>query len=189
MDEREAVLHRPQEFRDVYHRVYREAPYHEDASAADAFAAQLAAHAALPGFAVAAVRDGGALGGFAYGVRREEGWWHPRAAAPAPHRLRGPLFYVYELAVLPRLRGRGYGRALLEELVAARTEPHAVLAASTRAPARELYRRWGWEKAGELTGPPDGVDLLALPLRPAPAAAGVPRDRAGAPPADRDHPS
>ncbi|MFF4262384.1 GNAT family N-acetyltransferase [Streptomyces virginiae] len=108
---------------------------------------------------------------------------------PAPHRLRGPLFYVYELAVLPRLRGRGYGRALLEELVAARTEPHAVLAASTRAPARGLYRRWGWEKAGELTGPPDGVDLLALPLRPSPAAAGVPRDRAGASPVDRDHPS
>ncbi|MER6522066.1 hypothetical protein ABT246_35120 [Streptomyces sp. NPDC001553] len=43
-------------------------------------------------------------------------------------------------------------------------------------------------KAGELTGPPDGVDLLALPLVPALAATGAPRDRAGAPPADRDHP-
>ncbi|MCF3180153.1 GNAT family N-acetyltransferase [Streptomyces polychromogenes] len=164
MRESAPATSRPEEFRDVYHRVYREPPYHEDASDADAFAGQLAEHAALPGFSVTTVHTGDSLGGFAYGVRREEGWWHPRAVAPAPHRLRGPLFYVYELAVLPELRGRGHGRALLERLLAGRTEPHAVLAASNRAPARELYRRWGWTKAGELAGPPHGVDLLTLPL-------------------------
>ncbi|KJY25475.1 GNAT family N-acetyltransferase [Streptomyces katrae] len=145
-----------EEFRDVYHRVYREPPYHEDASDADAFAGQLAEHAALPGFSVTTVTAGDTLGGFAYAVE------------PAPPRLRGPLFYVYELAVLPELRGRGYGRELLERLLAGRTEPHAVLAASNRAPARELYRRWGWAKAGELTGPPHGVDLLTRLLTPAP---------------------
>ncbi|WP_314219543.1 GNAT family N-acetyltransferase [Streptomyces zaehneri] len=188
MTERASGVRRPEEFRDVYHRVYREPPYHEDASAADSFAGQLAEHAALPGFTVTTVRDGDALGGFAYGVRREEGWWHPRAAAPGPRRLRGPLFYVYELAVVRELRGRGHGRELLELLLADRTEPYAVLAASNRAPARELYGRWGWVKAGELTGPPDGVDLLARPLAPAPTSRGAPLlDRAGAPVADLDH--
>ncbi|MYR75738.1 MULTISPECIES: GNAT family N-acetyltransferase [unclassified Streptomyces] len=177
MADRATGLRRPEEFRDVYHRVYREAPYHEDAAAADGFAGQLAAHAALPGFSVTSVPatpttlaapGGGALGGFAYGVRREEGWWHPRAAAPAPGWLRGSLFYVYELAVVAELRGRGHGRELLDLLLADRPEPYAVLAASNKAPARELYRRWGWEKVGELTGPPDGVDLLALRLTPEP---------------------
>ncbi|WP_159059008.1 GNAT family N-acetyltransferase, partial [Streptomyces scabiei] len=84
--------------------------------------------------------------------------------APAPQRLRRPLFYVYELAVVRELRGRGHGRALLEALLTDRTERYAVLAASTRAPAHELYRRWGWTKAGELAGPPHGVELLARPL-------------------------
>ncbi|MCL6296854.1 GNAT family N-acetyltransferase [Streptomyces kronopolitis] len=187
MAERAAGGRRLEEFRDVYHWVYREPPYHEDASAADGFAVQLAEHAALPGFAMTTVRDGGALGGFAYGVRREEGWWHPRAAAPGPRRLRGPLFYVYELAVVEELRGRGHGRKLLELLLADRTEPYAVLAASNRAPARELYRGWGWVKVGELTGLPDGVDLLARPLTPAPDPGGLPLDRAEAPVRDLDH--
>ncbi|MFJ4578762.1 hypothetical protein [Streptomyces echinatus] len=39
-----------------------------------------------------------------------------------------------------------------------------MLAASAEAPAHALYLRWGWVKVGELSGPPHGVDLLALPL-------------------------
>lgn len=148
------------EVRDLYHRVYREPPYREDAAAADRFAAQLAGHAALPGFAMTTVRDGGALGGFAYGVRRDDGWWHPRAATPAPPGVRWPLFYVYELVVAPELRGRGHGRAMLDRLLADRSERLAVLAASPEAPARAMYERWGWAKVGALTG---GVDLLASP--------------------------
>ncbi|MEU3778935.1 GNAT family N-acetyltransferase, partial [Streptomyces sp. NPDC032472] len=149
MPERSSRIRRPEEFREVYHRVYREPPYHEDAAAADDFARQLADHAALPGFSVTTVGDGrepGGLGGFAYGVHREPGWWHPRAAAPAPPWLHRPLFYVYELAVVRESRGRGYGRELLDLLLADRDEPFAVLAASSRASARELYRRWGWTK-------------------------------------------
>ncbi|MFJ2743724.1 GNAT family N-acetyltransferase [Streptomyces sp. NPDC087440] len=165
MPERSAEVPCPATLRDVYLRVYREAPYHEDEKDADAFAGQLAAHAALPGFCVTTVHDdAGALGGFAYGVRRESGWWHPRAEAPAPPWLHRPFFYVYELAVVRESRGLGHGRALLDLLLADRPEHHAVLAASRAAPAHALYRRWGWTTAGRLTGPPDGVDLLALPL-------------------------
>ncbi|WP_330301303.1 GNAT family N-acetyltransferase [Streptomyces sp. NBC_00503] len=171
MPERTDRIHHPDGFREVYHRVYREPPYREDEAAADAFAVRLAEHAALPGFRVTTVHADGALAGFAYGVHHPGGWWHPRAAAPPPRELAGPLFYVYELALLPELRGRGHGRALLDLLLADRTEPFAVLAASTGAPAHTMYRRWGWTKAGRLTGPPDGVDILARPLPHAPTAA------------------
>jgi GNAT superfamily N-acetyltransferase len=166
MYERAGGVHRVEDFREVYHRVYREPPYHEDAAAADRFADQLAGHAALPGFSVTTVDGDGALGGFAYGVRYDDGWWHPRATAPAPPALVWPLFYVYELVVAPELRGRGHGRGLLETLLADRTEPYAVLAASTGAPAHELYRRWGWSNVGALAAPPAGVELLARPLGP-----------------------
>ncbi|MGI5154106.1 GNAT family N-acetyltransferase [Microbispora sp. CA-102843] len=165
MVRRAAEICHPEEFRDVYYQVFREPPYGEDAAAAAEFAERLVQHAALPGFSVTTVLDDGVLGGFAYGVRLEEGWWHPQAAGPAPQGLRGPLFYVYELAVAPGLRGRGHGRELLDLLLTDRTEAFAVLAASNEAPVRELYRRWGWTKVGELTEPPNGVDLLALPLR------------------------
>jgi ribosomal protein S18 acetylase RimI-like enzyme len=151
------------ELLDVYRRVYQEPPYLETADDVERFRETLAEHRRLPEFALATVRDRGVLGGFAYGVRYHAGWWHPRALEPAPQWLRGePLFYVYELAVLPELRGRGHGRALLDRLLGERSERFAVLAASNKAPARELYRRWGWEKVGGLT--PGDVDLLALPL-------------------------
>ena len=66
-------------FRDVYLRVYAEPPYHEDEAAADRFAGQLREHAALPGFSATTVTDDdGVLGGFAYGVAYDDGWWHPR---------------------------------------------------------------------------------------------------------------
>ena len=164
MYERAAGVDRVEDFRDIYHRVYREPPYHEDRAATDRLAEQMAGHAALPGFSVTTVHEDGVLGGFAYGVRYEDGWWHPRATAPAPPAMTWPLFYVYELVVLPELRGRGHGRGLLDALLADRTEPFAVLAASTEAPAHELYRRWGWVKVGALATPPDGVEMLARPL-------------------------
>lgn len=138
MYERTGGVHRVEDFREIYHRVYREPPYDENAAAADRFAEQLAGHAALPGFSVTTVHEDGVLGGFAYGVRYDDGWWHPRATTPAPPALGSPLFYVWELIVVPELRGRGHGRGLLDALLADRSEPFAVLAASTGAPARAV---------------------------------------------------
>ncbi|SFJ05755.1 GNAT family N-acetyltransferase [Amycolatopsis regifaucium] len=69
---------------------------------------------------------------------------------------------VYEPAVVPELRGRGHGRALLDDLLKDRPERFALLGSRVAAPARALYRRWGWRKVGGFdTG---GVDLLALDL-------------------------
>lgn len=151
------------EIESTYLSVYRERPYGEDAADAARFRETVARHSRLPGFALKTVRAGEELGGFAYGVGREAGWWHPGAASPVPCWLAGtPLFYVYELAVLPGLRGRGHGGELLRDLLAGRREPVAVLAAATAAPAYAMYRRWGWERVGALT--PGSVDLLVLPL-------------------------
>ncbi|MET8848877.1 GNAT family N-acetyltransferase [Amycolatopsis sp. NPDC004625] len=146
----------------AYLSVYREPPYGENEADAARFRETVVQHSSLPGFALATVRDGEALGGFAYGVGREAGWWHPAAATPVPPGLAGrPLFYVYELAVLPALRGRGHGGGLLRDLLAGRPEPFAVLAAAPAAPAYAMYLRWGWEPIGALTA---GPALLAQPL-------------------------
>ncbi|SFW83931.1 GNAT family N-acetyltransferase [Amycolatopsis australiensis] len=147
----------------LYLDVYREPPYRETEADAARFRETLARHALLPGFALTTVHAGPELAGFAYGVGREPGWWHPRATAAAPAWLRGsPVFYVYELAVRRAARGRGHGRDLLDRLLHERTEPFAVLAASTAAPAHAMYRRWGWEPVGALT--PGTSELLARPL-------------------------
>ncbi|GHG06671.1 MULTISPECIES: GNAT family N-acetyltransferase [Amycolatopsis] len=148
----------------LYLDVYREPPYGEGEAEAAGFRETAARHALLPGFALTTVHTGGELAGFAYGVGREAGWWPPRAAAAAPHRLAGhPLFYVYELAIRPGRRGRGHGRDLLDRLLEPRPEPFALLAASTAAPAHTMYRRWGWQPVGALT--PGRSELLALDLR------------------------
>ncbi|GAA3155682.1 hypothetical protein GCM10017687_87060 [Streptomyces echinatus] len=54
------------------------------------------------------------------------------------------------------------------------TARFAVLAASAEALAHDLHLRRGWVKVGELSGPPHGVDLLALPL-PRPSSGPAPR--------------
>ncbi|MEU7784690.1 GNAT family N-acetyltransferase [Amycolatopsis sp. NPDC049159] len=133
------------ELADLYHEVYREPPYGETEADAARFRGAVAGHAQQPGFALETVHSGGMLAGFAYGVGREPGWWPALAGGGPPSWIAGsPLFYVYEFAVRPGQRGRGHGRALLETLLGARTEPAAVLAAATAAPAHALYRRWGW---------------------------------------------
>ncbi|WP_410638822.1 GNAT family N-acetyltransferase [Amycolatopsis sp. lyj-346] len=149
------------ELGELYLDVYREPPYGEGETEAAEFRKTVARHALLPGFAVTTVHKGTELAGFAYGVGREPGWWHPRAAAAAPAWLAGrPVFYVYELAVRPEHRGHGHGRDLLDRLLATRSEPFAVLAASPAAPAHAMYRRWGWQPAGSLT--PGRSELLVL---------------------------
>lgn len=155
------------ELSDLYLDVYREPPYGEGEAEAAEFRETVARHALLPGFAVTTVQSGETVAGFAYGVGREAGWWHPRATAAAPPWLAGhPVFYVYELAVRPASRGRGHGRDLLDRLLEPRPEPYAALAASTAAPAHAMYRRWGWRSVGSLA--PGRSELLVLPLRGAP---------------------
>nr|WP_156515790.1 hypothetical protein [Amycolatopsis regifaucium] len=51
---------------------------------------------------------------------------------------------------------------MLDDLLKDRPERFALLGSRVAAPARALYRRWGWRKVGGFdTG---GVDLLALDL-------------------------
>jgi ribosomal protein S18 acetylase RimI-like enzyme len=71
-----------------------------------------------------------------------------------------------ELAVLPDRRGKGIGRALMDELLAERDEPYALLTVNPAADARRLYERLGWRhvastKPGNSSG---GMDVMLLKL-------------------------
>jgi GNAT superfamily N-acetyltransferase len=91
------------------------------------------------------------LRGFAYGYTGAAGqWWHDvvSAALDEPARrlwLGAPCFELCELAVHPRLQGRGLGGVLHDALLAERTEGRALLTA--RADDERVHRFYssrGW---------------------------------------------
>jgi len=143
------IAARAAEFRSLYACVYGEPPYNETQEQADEFADHLVEDAAAPGFSfVVAEREAGSdsIIGFAYGKAfSADRWW--RNAGEEPSLTRGAAkFAVMEFAVRPGWRRQGVGRALLSEVLSGRTEPFATLCANPTAPARSIYRSWGWEQ-------------------------------------------
>ena len=75
-----------------------------------------------------------------------------RPAGAVVAQVEGDAVHVLDLAVLPALRGRGIGSAVLDDVVgdrAARVEVE-----SLNAPARRFYERLGFALAGD-----DGVTV------------------------------
>jgi ribosomal protein S18 acetylase RimI-like enzyme len=125
----------------------------------------------LPSAAVFSGPPYGVSVGFAYGYRQAAGEWSCGADRPAPADVKaGPTFAVMERAVLPDHRGKGIGRALMDELLDSRTEPYAVLTVNPAAEARRLYERLDWRHIATRAGNSGGIDvmLLKLPTRTAP---------------------
>jgi ribosomal protein S18 acetylase RimI-like enzyme len=81
--------------------------------------------------------------------------------------LDAPKFAVIELIVDEAWRGRGIGRQLMDDLLADRTEPYAMLTTRATNPARKMYSRWGWVQVGTTQHTPTApvMDQLVLPLR------------------------
>ena len=117
-------------------------------------------HAARAGFRLARAHDESPDGerhlvGFCYGYTGERGqWWTDRAAevldAGTAERWLGGHFELVSIGVLPEVRGRGIGAALLRLLTDGVPHDRWVLMTTADAdgPARHLYATEGWEVIG-----------------------------------------
>ncbi|MFC5719650.1 GNAT family N-acetyltransferase [Streptomyces gamaensis] len=149
-----------------------EEPFHGRA----AFLRRLAGHSVRPGFDLV-VADGGGVVGCAYGfpLERQSGRWRG-FVGPVPEHLAeltlaGRVFAVAELMVLPRLRRRGIGRRLHDQLLAGSDAALAALVLDPDhaggAPAHAACRAWGWSPAGRFRPAERGPELevYTRPLR------------------------
>jgi ribosomal protein S18 acetylase RimI-like enzyme len=112
-------------------------------------------HVRRPGFRLARAVDEGRLVGFGYGYTGEPGqWWTDQAARALPPEVAqewlGGHFEVVSIGVLPEVRGRGVGRAVMEALTDQLPHDRRLLmtTADEGDPARRLYRRLGWQVIG-----------------------------------------
>jgi ribosomal protein S18 acetylase RimI-like enzyme len=164
----EQVNTRIDDFRAVYAAVFSQPPYNEGPEMADKFVGWVRDESAEPGFDFVEASALGVVIGFAYGYQQRPGKWWRGADRPAPAEVTaGPTFAVMEWAVLPDHRGQGVGRASMDELLAGRTEPFAVLTVNPAADARAVYERWRWRHVAS-TAPADAgmhVMIQQLPLQ------------------------
>ena len=111
----------------------------------------LLSHLDRPGLRAVAVLEQERLVGIAYGyVGRPGQWWHDQVRAAmtteAAHSWLSDAFEVCELHVRPAQQGKGYGRALLDTLLAGAGTRTAVLTTPDRETrARHFYRAGGWQ--------------------------------------------
>ncbi len=110
----------------------------------------LVGHLDRPGLRAVAVLEQDRLVGIAYGyVGRPGQWWHDQVRASMPAEVAASwledAFEVCELHVRPPQQGKGYGRALLETLLAGAETRTAVLTTpDLETRARHFYRVGGW---------------------------------------------
>ena len=165
----ETVVARLDNLAEIYSEVYGEPPYSSgDLWSADAFIARTGRQATRNGFTFVGARIGSELVGFGFGLTFNEGtWWSGDATKPPSEILEAKKFAVIELVVRRPWRGQGIGHAVLNHLLADRIESYAILTAMPNAPAREIYRHWGWIQTGTAHHAPGSpiLDALALPLK------------------------
>jgi ribosomal protein S18 acetylase RimI-like enzyme len=157
---------RVEQFKAIYGAVFSQPPYNEGPEVADKFVGWIRDESTESGFDFVEAVDHGVAIGFAYGYAKPAGKWWRGADRPAPAAVKaGPTFAVMEWAVLPDRRGKGVGRALMDELLAPRREPYAVLTVNPKAAARQLYERLGWRQvASTKPGNSGGMDVMLLKL-------------------------
>lgn len=134
---------------ELYAAVFAEAPYNEGPEMAEHFRRAFKRETKRPGFVFIAAIEEGELVGMAYGFTMPAGeWWRGADEDPPADVRDAPKLAVMEWAVHPDHRKAGVGRRLMDELLTDRTEPWATLNVNPAAPARDVYRAWGWEPCG-----------------------------------------
>lgn len=131
----------------------------------DQFISRTENQAAQEGFELVTVHTDGQLAGFSFGFPFAPGGWWAGTITPTTDFLKATKFAVIELDVRREHRGQGWGRALLDKLLADRYEDFATLAAVRGSTPQAMYERWGWYKAGAFNGEPV-MDVMVLPLKP-----------------------
>ena len=161
------VILRLDEFIDLYRQVYAEAPYEETDDDAAAFGQRLSDEMRRPGFSLVGVIDDDVVVGFAHGYTfGPDQWW--KAADSTPPQVHGQnKFAVMELIVRKDHRGQGRASQLMRTLLSDRAEPYATLCTNPAAPARDIYRAWGWQQVARTPWRPTfpGMDVLLLRLQ------------------------
>jgi GNAT superfamily N-acetyltransferase len=156
---------------DLYDEVYAEPPYNSGPLFnRDRFLQRTGRQKNNPGFQLVTAWADQELIGFAFGFTFPDGRWWAGASTPEPPAavVEGPKFAVIELVVRSAWRGRGIGRALMDDLLAGRPERYATLLSEPEAPAREIYDRWGWLHVTDVRPAGDAPSMHAL-VKPLPA--------------------
>ena len=134
---------------DLYAEVFAEPPYNEGPDHVRRFRGWLTGEFDTPGFTLIRATVGDTLIGMAYGYQMPAGEWWRDAIEDPPDGVRKALkFAVMEWAVRGEYRGRGVGRRLMFDLLHGRAEQYATLNVNPAAPARNIYRRLGWQPCG-----------------------------------------
>ncbi|MFI1865028.1 GNAT family N-acetyltransferase [Streptomyces jumonjinensis] len=106
--------------------------------------------------------EGGPVG-YAYGsMFKPGGWWkgHPR-----PRELRGSVFALSELMVVPKWRGTKRAQKIHDALLKEVTADMVSLTVETERPrVQAMYERWNYAKVGEAM-PSDDSPLYAVMVR------------------------
>ena len=152
---------------EIYASVYAEPPYNSGPLwSVEAFIDRTRRQATRDGFCFIAACVEHEIAGFAFGLPFGEGaWWSGDATPPPAEILASSKFAVIELIVRPRWRRQGIGHSLIDRLLSGRTEQYAILTAMPNAPAREMYRRWGWTQTGTAHHTADSPILDALAVK------------------------
>ncbi|MFI5945606.1 GNAT family N-acetyltransferase [Streptomyces uncialis] len=103
--------------------------------------------------------------GYAYdSMLKPGGWWKGHAR---PLGLRGPVFALSELMVVPEWRGTGRARQLHEALLAPVPARVVTLLVETGKPrVQALYESWGYDKAGETSTCDDSPTSSVMVRKP-----------------------
>jgi GNAT superfamily N-acetyltransferase len=159
----------------VYADAYGQVPGEDLVVKVDAFRDRATKALARPGYELVSAKAGHDLAGFVFGYTLpvDTHWWDDLAPVPSAAFVREDgrrTFVVAEIEVARKWQGSGIGRALHDEILAARPEERATLATGPGADtARAIYERWGWQKAGVVPGTSGDYfseyTLYVLPLR------------------------
>ncbi|MFD5117233.1 GNAT family N-acetyltransferase [Streptomyces sp. NPDC058391] len=106
--------------------------------------------------------NGGPVG-YAYGSHfRPGGWWK---GSDRPKAVRGRIFALSELMVVPQWQGTGRAKQIHDALVqAVDVDFVTLLVDSTHPKVKDLYEKWGYEKQDEAK-PSDDSPLYAVMIK------------------------